>query len=75
MDKDNARILVIGAGVNGSVCAAGLQRAGANVTVLARGRRYEELAEQGIVIENPIKVTRTVTKVPVINRLDPGGSV
>ncbi len=71
MDKDNARILVIGAGVNGSVCAAGLQRAGANVTVLARGRRYEELAEQGIVIENPIKVTRTVTKVPVINRLEP----
>lgn len=71
MVKDTARILVIGAGVNGSVCAAGLQRAGANVTVLARGQRYDELLEQGIVIENPIKNTRTVTKVPVINELTP----
>ena len=53
MVKDTARILVIGAGVNGSVCAAGLQQAGANVTVLARGQRYAELVEQGIVIENP----------------------
>lgn len=67
MVKDNARILVIGAGVNGSVCAAGLQRAGANVTVLACGQRYAELVEQGIVIENPIKNTRTVTRVPLIS--------
>jgi len=71
MVKDTARILVIGAGVNGSVCAAGLQRAGANVTVLARDQRYTELSEQGIIIENPIKNIRTVTKVPVINVLAP----
>jgi 2-dehydropantoate 2-reductase len=71
MKMDDARILVIGAGVNGSVCAAGLQRAGANVTVLARGQRYAELAEDGIVIENPIKNTRSVTKVPVISGLTP----
>ncbi len=71
MHMDNPRILVIGAGVNGSVCAAGLQRAGANVTVLARGRRYAELSEQGIVIENPIKNTRSVTKVPLIALLAP----
>jgi 2-dehydropantoate 2-reductase len=71
MVKDTARILVIGAGVNGSVCAAGLQRAGANVTVLARSQRYAEISEQGIVIENPIKNTRTVTKVPLIPALAP----
>ena len=71
MVKDTARILVIGAGVNGSVCAAGLQRAGANVTVLARGQRYSELAKQGIVIENPIKNTHTITKVPLIAALAP----
>ena len=68
---DNARILVIGAGVNGSVCAAGFYNAGIDVTVLARGTRYEELRDEGIVIEDPFKHKRSVTKVPVINRLDP----
>lgn len=69
---DNARILVIGAGVNGSVCAAALHKAGIDVTVLARGKRYEEVRDEGIVIEDPFKNNkRSVTKVPVINRLDP----
>jgi 2-dehydropantoate 2-reductase len=68
---DNARILVIGAGVNGSVCAAGFYNAGIDVTVLTRGKRYEELRDEGIVIEDPFKHKRSVTKVPVINRLDP----
>jgi 2-dehydropantoate 2-reductase len=68
---ENARILVIGAGVNDSVCAAGLCLAGIDVTVLARGKRYEELQDEGIVIEDPFKNKRSVTKVPVINRLDP----
>ena len=71
MNMDNARILVIGAGVNGSICAVGLHNAGVNVTVLARGKRYEEIRDGGIVIEDPFKNTRSVTKVPVINRLDP----
>jgi 2-dehydropantoate 2-reductase len=68
---DNARILVIGAGVNGSVCAASLCNAGIDVTVLVRGTRYDELRDDGIVIEDPFKNKRSVTKVPVINRLDP----
>jgi 2-dehydropantoate 2-reductase len=68
---DNARMLVIGAGVNGSVCAAGLRNAGMDVTVLARGKRYEQVRDEGIVIEDPFKNKRSVTKVPVINRLDP----
>ncbi len=64
-------MLVIGAGVNGSICAVKLHNAGVDVTVLARGKRYKELVEQGIVIENPFNNIRTVTKVPVIERLDP----
>lgn len=68
---ENTRILVIGAGVNGSICAAGLYKAGFDVTVLARGKRYEELLGQGIVIEDPFKKRRTITKVPVIKSLDP----
>lgn len=71
MNTDNARILVIGAGVNGSICAVGLCKAGFEVAVLARGKRYEELMNQGIVIEDPFKKTRSITKVPVIHTLDP----
>ena len=69
MKPDGLRILVIGAGVNGSVCAAALHRAGYDVTVLARGKRLEELQERGIEIEDPLKGTRTVTQVPVVARL------
>ncbi len=67
--KPDGRILVVGAGVNGSVCAAALQRAGYDVTVLARGKRLEELQEAGIEIEDPLKGTRTLTKVPVVDRM------
>jgi len=69
--KPDGRILVIGAGVNGSVCAAALHRAGYDVTVLARGKRLEELQAGGIEIEDPLKGTRTVTQVPVVDRLAP----
>ena len=36
MNMDNARLLVIGAGVNGSVCAAGLHKAGIALSPHAR---------------------------------------
>jgi len=66
-----SRILVIGAGVNGSVCAAALHTAGYDVTVLARGKRLEELQAGSIDIEDPLKGTRTVTRVPVVDHLAP----
>jgi 2-dehydropantoate 2-reductase len=71
MPMDKPRILVIGAGVNGSAVAAGLFRGGVDVTVLARGKRFEELFAEGIVIENPFNQKRTVTRVPVIEQLTP----
>ncbi len=67
--KPDGRILVIVVGVNGSVCAAALYRAGYDVTVLARGRRLEELQKGGIEIEDPFKGTRTVTQVAVVDHL------
>jgi 2-dehydropantoate 2-reductase len=70
MKMDNARILVIGAGVNGSLCAVALHNSGFNVTVLARGKRYEELKDHGIIIEDPFKKKRSVTNVPVIAGLE-----
>ena len=69
--KPDGRILVVGAGVNGSVCAAALHRAGYDVTVLARGKRLQELQKWGIEIEDPLKGTRTVTQVRVVDRLLP----
>ncbi|MCJ7520378.1 MAG: hypothetical protein MUO42_12000 [Anaerolineaceae bacterium] len=45
--------------------------AGIDVTILARVKRYEQLRDEGIVIEDPFKNTRSVTRVPVINSLDP----
>jgi len=71
MVKDNARILIVGAGVNGSLCAVALHNTGFNVIVLARGKRYEELKEQGIIIDDPFKKKRSLTKVPVIAELEP----
>ena len=70
MVEKNKRFLVIGAGVNGSVCAASLQKAGVNVTVLARGQRYEELRDDGIIMENSLTHERSITKVPVISVLE-----
>jgi 2-dehydropantoate 2-reductase len=71
LKTDNARLLVIGAGVNGSVCAVGLYNAGFNVTILARGKHYKEVRDEGIIIEDQSKHTKNVTKVPVIESLDP----
>jgi 2-dehydropantoate 2-reductase len=71
MEYSNPRILVIGAGVNGSVCAAHLHAAGVDVTVLARAQRLETLKRDGIVIENPWNQRRTVAKVPLISELAP----
>lgn len=71
MNIGGTRILVIGAGVNGSAVITKLVGAGLDAKVLARGKRYEEIKEEGIVIEDPFSHKRTVTKVPVINCLDP----
>ncbi len=70
MRDEKTRLLVIGAGVNGSVCAAGLHNAGFDVTILARGQRLEGLRSAGIEIEDPIGNTRTSTHVPVICKLE-----
>ncbi len=72
MASDNARILVIGAGVNGSICAERLLARGMDVTVLARGARLAEIQTNGIVIENPLNGKRRVARVRAIGELPPG---
>ena len=64
-------ILVYGAGVIGSVYAARLQRAGYNVTLLARSQRAASLRTQGILLENASTGQRTTTHISVIDHLAP----
>ena len=70
MNTDDTRVLVIGAGVNGSAVITKLVSAGLDAKVLARGKRYEEIKDEGIVIEDPFSHKRNITKVPVIDCLN-----
>ncbi len=65
------KILIYGAGVLGSVAAARLAQAGADVTVLARGRRLEVIRRDGIVLERFGNGQRTQIQVSVVDRLGP----
>lgn len=47
------KILIYGAGVIGSIFAGKLTLAGNDITVLARGKRFEELKNHGILLANP----------------------
>src|SRR5512137_314490 len=71
MHMAGIRVLVIGAGVNGSAIASGLFNGGVDVRILARGHRYDEISADGVVIESPFSHKRLVTRVPVINQLVP----
>jgi 2-dehydropantoate 2-reductase len=71
LTADHPKFLVIGAGVNGSACASILQRSGIDVTLMARGQRVDDLRNDGVIIENPLTGKRTVTRVPVVDRLAP----
>jgi len=65
------RILILGAGVVGSFNAARLTEAGQDVTLLARGRRLDDLRDHGVVLEDFRSGRRTTTEVPLVDRLGP----
>jgi 2-dehydropantoate 2-reductase len=65
------RILIYGAGVLGSYLSHALVRGGNDVTVLARGKRFDELKKDGIVIRHYFQLKTTVDKVNVISTLLP----
>jgi 2-dehydropantoate 2-reductase len=65
------KILIFGAGVIGSIFAGKIDQKGYDVTILARGNRYNELREKGILLKNclnnkiiqrNIKVTDTLNE-------------
>jgi 2-dehydropantoate 2-reductase len=65
------KVLVYGAGVLGSYLAHALVRGGNDVTMLARGSRFEELRKDGLVIRHYLQRKTTVDQVKVIQTLPP----
>lgn len=65
------KVLVYGAGVLGSYLAHSLVRGGNDVSILARGKRYKQLKEDGIVIRHYFQRKNTVDTVNVIDQLQP----
>ena len=66
------RILVYGAGVQGSLYASRLAESGHDVALLARGARLAELRARGILLEDILTGRTTTTVVPIVDRLEPG---
>jgi 2-dehydropantoate 2-reductase len=64
-------ILIYGAGVIGSAYAALLHAAGHTVTVLARGKRLEEIRAEGLIVEDVVTGLRTVAQVATTMALTP----
>jgi len=63
------KILVYGAGVIGSIFAGKMAKSGYNITVLARGNRYTEIMENGIILNNPLNNKLEKINVKGIDRL------
>jgi 2-dehydropantoate 2-reductase len=71
MSQEPFRILVIGAGVIGSVYAARLQAAGYPVTLLARGQHATALRASGLVLEDASTGQSTTSHLRMVERLVP----
>ncbi|NLO40651.1 MAG: ketopantoate reductase family protein, partial [Ruminiclostridium sp.] len=65
------RILIYGAGVIGSIFAGKLAVSGEDVTVLARGKRVEELQQCGIILTTADSNHDEAIPVKVIEHLAP----
>jgi len=68
------KILVYGAGVLGSYLAHALHRGGNDVTLLARGKRLEELREKGLVIRHYAQMRTTCDHLKLTDRFEKSDS-
>jgi 2-dehydropantoate 2-reductase len=71
--SEPVRILVLGAGVIGSVYAGKLLQAGHHVEVLARGRRLVDLQSRGLVLEDA--ESKQCVRLPILRGLNDGSDV
>lgn len=65
------RLLIYGAGVIGSIFAGKLTNAGYDVTLLARGKRYEELCSNGLILRKASSSRKEITHPCIIRTLEP----
>lgn len=65
------RIIILGAGVQGTLYGVRLARAGHEVTLIAQGRRAEELRRRGAVIEGALDFRTDTVHLPVAEQLEP----
>lgn len=63
------KILIYGVGVIGSIFAGKLAKNGLDITVLARGKRYKEIYENGIILKNSLNNKMETIKINVIEAL------
>src|SRR5512137_1686736 len=63
------RILILGAGVLGSLYGSRCRAAGHTVVMLARGQRLSDLRSHGLMLEDAITGQRTFARIEVIERL------
>jgi 2-dehydropantoate 2-reductase len=68
---DAVRIVILGAGVQGTLYGVRLARAGHEVTLIARGTRAEELRERGAIIEDAMSARTDTVQLPITERLTP----
>lgn len=71
MSQQSLRILVIGAGIIGSVYAARLQAAGYSVTLLARGQHAADLRTNSLLLEDASTGQSATSHLRIIERLAP----
>lgn len=65
------KILVYGAGPLGSIFAARLVEGGQDVSILARGQRFLDIREHGIILHDVASGVWTETSLPVVESLAP----
>lgn len=61
------KVLVYGAGVIAAYLAYELKKKNEDVTILARGERYKELKENGLIIKHYLQKRKTITDIKVID--------
>ncbi len=65
------KILIYGAGVIGSIYSVKLYEVGIDITLLARGKRYESLKENGVTINDVLIGKQIVSTIPLTLHLNP----
>lgn len=63
------KVLFFGAGVLGSLYAARMHEAGVDVTLVARGERYDDLKNHGVVLKDFNSGDETMTPVKVVDKM------